>query len=317
MRRLPRDPERAARRIGRQSPYPLARWNWRVLDPSYAGPVYTFDIDKTYLDTHYDTVRDLLSTAFQFAVDKRTVPGMRALLRAVRAGPGSEYRHTPLVFVSASPVQLRRVIERKMLLDGVEHDGLTLKDQLAHLRALKVRRLSENVGYKMVALLLNRRGWPRGAWEVLVGDDSERDPETYALYARVLAGRRGVELLASLRDLGVAWDDAEYVLRLAADLPRVEGAVRWIFIRSTGARTPADIRAAGQEVEAFAHTTQLAVALWERGELSAASVRAVWSEEVHQSDDPLDPVAVVEGGAELELYGPDIARRWVRELGSP
>ena len=43
--------------------------------------VYRWDLDKTYLRTEFDTVRDVLRTAFEKPHDKRTVPGAAALLR--------------------------------------------------------------------------------------------------------------------------------------------------------------------------------------------------------------------------------------------
>ena len=46
-----------------------------------------WDLDKTYLRTEFDTVRDLVRTAFERADEKRTNPGAATLLREMaRAG---------------------------------------------------------------------------------------------------------------------------------------------------------------------------------------------------------------------------------------
>ena len=46
-----------------------------------------WDLDKTYLRTDFDTLRDLLRTAIERPDQKRTVPGAAALLRELgRAG---------------------------------------------------------------------------------------------------------------------------------------------------------------------------------------------------------------------------------------
>src|SRR5690606_10480098 len=74
--------------------------------------VYRWDLDKTYLRTEFDTVRDLVKTAFESAAQKRTVPGAAALLRELRA---TEPRG--IYIVSGSPEQLRRVLEAKLKLD--------------------------------------------------------------------------------------------------------------------------------------------------------------------------------------------------------
>ena len=85
------------------APYPLDRTNNRELEPDYSGPVAICDIDKTYLATKLESLRALLAIPFELAVDKRAIPGMAAVLREIRRGPGARSRLTPLYFVSASP----------------------------------------------------------------------------------------------------------------------------------------------------------------------------------------------------------------------
>src|SRR5437868_8900070 len=97
----------------------IQRSNERRLTAEYRGDILLWDIDKTYLDTRFSSMRGLLAIPFEFAIDKRTIPGAAVLLRALRRGSGEESALVPLYFISGSPPQLRRVVERKMLLDGV------------------------------------------------------------------------------------------------------------------------------------------------------------------------------------------------------
>src|SRR5690606_1970579 len=129
-----------------------------------------------------------------------------------RRGPGAERRDTPLYFVSASPAQLRPVIERKMMLDGIGFAGTTFKNWVGVFRKLRLRRLREQIGFKLTALLAGRAELPRGAIESLVGDDLETDPVTFALYADVLAGRIPVhDLPRILQRNGVMEGDAQAI----------------------------------------------------------------------------------------------------------
>ena len=135
----------------------IERTNDRKFAPEFSGDVFVWDIDKTYLDTHFSSFRGLLSIPLEFAIDKRAMPGAVPLLRALRRGPGEHSAVNPLYFVSGSPQQLRSVIERKMLLDGVDFDGITFKNQWGLVRAGRGREIKEQVGYKVAALLLYHR----------------------------------------------------------------------------------------------------------------------------------------------------------------
>ncbi len=254
----------------------LDRTFQRVLPVDYCGPVFTWDIDKTYLATEIHSWRGLLGVPFEFAIDKRDIAGTAALLQALRRGmaPPGLTEERPVLFVSASPPELRRVIERKMLLDGVAFDGITFKDQLGLLLRGRVRALREQVGYKLAALLMNRRELPAGADEYLFGDDSESDATIYALYGDICAGRvRGRLLDRVLTRLGVARPDAARIGRLAANLPERD-CVRLAFINLEVHKRPERFRDHGRTAPCF-DSLQMALVLRERGLLPAAAVVAV------------------------------------------
>ncbi|MCC6624793.1 MAG: hypothetical protein IT385_26320 [Deltaproteobacteria bacterium] len=257
--------------------YPLDRTNDRHFPDGWAGPVYVWDIDKTYLATEIHNLRGLLAVPFEFAIDKRNVAGTAALLRALRRGRADRglTRANPIYFVSASPPQLRSVIQRKMLLDGVEFDGITFKDQWALVRGGTPGKLREHIGYKLSALLLNRKELPWGAEETLFGDDSESDALIYSLYGDVVAGRlRGDELVKILVHHAVAHEDARFVAGLADGMPARE-LVRGIFINIEVRRNPALFEGFSPRLVACHDTFQAALRLFEDGHIQRDGVLEV------------------------------------------
>jgi len=254
--------------------YPLNRSHERTYPDGYEGRVYIWDIDKTYLASDIDSIRGLLAIPLEFAVDKRNVAGTGALLRALRRGtaPRGLTQANPVYFVSASPPQLRAVIQRKMLIDGVEYDGITFKDQLALVRRARFGKLREQIGYKLSALLLNRREIPWTVKETLFGDDSESDALIYALYGDIVAGRvRGERLQRTLLRHGVRREDADYVARLAEGMPEAE-LVELIFINLENKTQPERFAAFPPNVVAASDTFQMALRLYEERHITRESV---------------------------------------------
>ena len=87
--------------------------------PDQAGLAHVVcDIDKTYLETEFESLTRVASIAFESATDKITVTGATDVLLAVRWGameaPLSDDWPRPLHFVSSSPPQLRAVLEEKL-----------------------------------------------------------------------------------------------------------------------------------------------------------------------------------------------------------
>jgi hypothetical protein len=182
--------------------------------------IYRWDLDKTYLQTDFDSVRALLRTAIERASDKRNVPGaatlLRELRRATRAG-----ETTRVCFVSGSPKQMRRVLTEKLRLDGIEFDEFILKPNLRNLLTGRFRALREQVGYKLPALLTGRAGVSRSAREVCFGDDAESDAFIYSLYGDLLAGRVArPQLEQILERAGTYPDDAGRTVSLFESIYR-------------------------------------------------------------------------------------------------
>jgi hypothetical protein len=210
--------------------YPLSACNERELPEGYDGPAYVWDIDKTYLSTNFSSLGGLLRIPLEFAVDKIANPGMPEVIRGLRRGPGEEYAGVPLYFVSASPPQLRRVLEHKMLIDGVEFDGITSKDWLKTLLEFKPGRLKEQVGFKVCALLAGRLDRPSSR-EYLFGDDVEQDAAAFHLYARMVNREISPgDAATALRKHKVEKEDRKSAFSLLETLPRKLGRVERIFI---------------------------------------------------------------------------------------
>src|SRR5688572_29714885 len=145
--------------------------------------VTRWDLDKTYLRTEFETVRDLLRTAFERPDEKRTHAGAATLLREMA-------RASALVHIlSGSPEQMRRRLEGKLRLDGITWDAFTLKPNLENVLRLRFRAVRDQLGYKLPKLLDARaHGVPTGPLvdgdeppgaahgkETLFGDDAEAD----------------------------------------------------------------------------------------------------------------------------------------------
>jgi len=222
----------------------IVRSNHRNLPPEYDGPVFFWDIDKTYLNTHFSSMRGLFAIPFEFAVDKETVPGSVPLLRALRRGAGPKTALHPLYFVSGSPPQLRRVVENKMTLDGVQFDGITFKDQWGFVKRGRPRSVKEQIGYKLRALLLYRKEMPHTDRWFLFGDDVESDAEVFSLFGEVCAGVRDQELNSRLRACNVHPDDIKNVHEIAAHVPVGNNPVEKVFIHLTQGSDPDDLETA-------------------------------------------------------------------------
>jgi hypothetical protein len=205
--------------------------------------VFVWDIDKTYLETRFSSWRGLLAIPFELAVDKVAARGAVELLRALREGPNPHQpRLAPLYFISGSPKQLRRVIEQKMMLDGIQADGMTFKDQWGLLRRGRPQAILEQVGYK-----------------------------AFLLVGQILAGLRGSALRHALRDRHVGWPETEAVLRLSDRLTSTTDELHQVFIRRVRNRS----QATDERVMVIDHYGQAASRLHHQGHISDRGLAAV------------------------------------------
>lgn len=253
--------------------YPLFMKDYRPLPEGFDGAVFVWDIDKTYLATHFSSLRGLARIPIEFAVDKGAIPGMPEILRGLRKGPGSKFACAPLYFVTASPPQLRKVLEQRMLLDGVEFDGITFKDWLRTIRERRPGRLREQAGFKICALIAGRIHRP-AAREYLFGDDTEADAEAFHLYAGLMHGDlAGGEAEKAMEAAGVKKDDRRAIFSLLDRLPKKRGEVKRIFIHLAAATPPEAFQRYGGLVAPVRDAFQLGLALFASGLVDGDTVR--------------------------------------------
>jgi hypothetical protein len=264
--------------------------------------VARWDLDKTYLRTDFDTVRDLLRTAVERPDQKRTVPGAAALLRELgRAGVETH-------ILSGSPEQLRSRIEQKLRLDGARWASLTLKPNLQNLLRLRFRALRGQLGYKLPALLRRRCELPSqraadGALvgEVLLGDDAEADAFVYSLYADVCEGKVSPEELAAVMRLGRAYEDTIVDALRYASYVEKGPVVERILIHLDRQSSPSDFRLFGDRVVPFYNYLQAALVLHEDGRLPAPAVLRVAQDLVVAHN--FDGAALARGYLDLSRRG--------------
>lgn len=278
----------------------LVRWHPRP-PPPRAQLVCRWDLDKTYLKSEFETLRDMVRIPFEKAEDKIAAPGVAALIRGLRESALSHGDVIRVYFVSASPSQIGRAIRRKLELDGIVYDGIVFKNQLQRLMRGKFRHLREQVGFKLTELLAARRAEPPAAREYLFGDDWESDPLIYSLYADIVAGRvdpdQLVEILRAVRVDPPLIDQAR---ALAAAIEPVDAVAR-IFINLERRTPPAQLRAYGDRLVPAFNYLQTAACLYAEGVLSAAGVVQVARSLL--DDSSYTPQRVVNSLADIERRG--------------
>jgi hypothetical protein len=244
------------------------------ITPDTTRHVYRWDLDKTYLETDFESLRRLVRIAFESPEEKVNVPGSAALLRELsreQAGrPPSR-----IAIVSGSPRQMRKTLEQKLQLDGVRWDEFELKPQWENLRRGRFRAVREQVGYKLPLLLESRTRIAPGVRETLFGDDAEVDAFLYSLYADVVSGRVDESGMIDALKAAGAYGDA--IDRCRKALHRVEpgDAVERIFIILDRRTPPAHFRSLGPRVVPIFNYFQAALVLYSDGHLDADGVFAV------------------------------------------
>jgi hypothetical protein len=240
------------------------------IDPRPPRRIYRWDLDKTYLQTEFDTFRQMVRTALQKASEKVAVPGAAALIRELRS-----QGDTRLCIISGSPTQMRAVLEEKLKLDRVEWDELVLKDNVRNLLRGRFRALRGQVGYKLPALLESRVSAPPEAEEVLFGDDAEADAFVYSLYADLLAGRVTDATLGRVLSEAQVYPDDRARVEAALKKTTRADPVRRIFIHLDRLTPPARFRAYGPRVVPVFNYFQAALVLMADGHLNAVQVMKV------------------------------------------
>lgn len=253
--------------------------------PSGAAPrrdadavVFRWDLDKTYLRTEFDSLRDLVRIPFESAADKVHLPGVPELIAALRRSALARGERPFVYFLSASPPQIGAAIREKLEIDGVDYDGITFKDHWRNIVRGRFRSVREQVGYKLGELLESRMRGPRARREVLFGDDWESDPLIYSLYADILAGALGGPRLEMLLErVGVDREARRRIAqssRVLGDDPDPEAVAR-ICINLERRSAPGRFRGFGPRLVPCFNYFQAAAALYAAGILDAGGLHDV------------------------------------------
>lgn len=245
--------------------------------PTTPAHVARWDLDKTYLRTEFDTLRDLVKTALERPDEKTSHPGASAVIRELQS-VGVEIH-----VLSGSPEQMRRRLEQKLRLDGIRFASLTLKPNLQNLLKLRFRSIRGQLGYKLPTLLGMRAGLEPQVHETLVGDDAEADAFIYALYADLCAGHVDeATLIAVMQTDRCHEDEIDTALTALRRLDQRAPAVDRILIHLDRQTPPQDFDLYGGRVVPFYNYFQAALVLLEDGRLGADAVLRVGTDLVLQ-----------------------------------
>lgn len=234
--------------------------------------VYVWDLDKTYLETHFESLKGLLRTALEKAFQKRNVPGTNTLVRALISSQGKSNKAFPIIFITASPPQMEAKIHQKLVLDNIRPFGCFFKDNLKNLRPNRLKRLTNHMGYKIQALLELRVRLRPDVQQILWGDDSESDAVIYSIYSDI-CGRRlpQSELIRILKALNVEGQQIKNILALQEIIPSSD-PVKKIYINLAVDTDPEYYLKFGRRMVATYDTFQASLDLFQDGLLDPSHV---------------------------------------------
>lgn len=223
--------------------------------------VYVWDLDKTYLDTNFSTFKEIWKTIREKAFQKKNIPGTQLLVRALtEQQEGTQFA---VYFITASPPQMEKKTWAKLQFDGILPYGAYFKDNLKNLRPKRLWRLTEQVGYKLQALLQLRQKLKDDVQQILWGDDSESDVIVYSLYSDICA-RRITEsnLRPVLTGLNVLSSQIDYILELQQTIPQQDPVFK-IYINLISDTDPDYYTKFGRRVLPTYNSFQIALDLYQ------------------------------------------------------
>ncbi|MCB9758822.1 MAG: hypothetical protein H6739_03200 [Alphaproteobacteria bacterium] len=240
--------------------------------------VYRWDLDKTYLDTDFDSIRGLIRSATEPAHEKRNVPGSGALMRSLSRHPNAR-----IIILSGSPTQMRDVLAEKLRLDGVRYDELHLKDNLGNLKRGRFRAVRGQFGYKLPMLLRGRLGLGPAVRETLFGDDAEVDALVYSVFADAIAGRLRPSEVSRIMEAAGSYPDRIAEALEVLDRLGTSDAVDRVFIHLDRGVPTARFAPLGSRVVPVFSWFQAALVLHDLGRLDVSGVIEVAREVVDRS----------------------------------
>ena len=256
---------------------------WHVAE-DYEGTVLIWDLDKTYLATEFESLWGLIKTAFEAPEKKKNISGTVALLKHLRRDTAQAGRgEAPLFFISATPPQMRKKIEAKFKLDGLDFTHIYFKDQWRHMKRGEFRMMRNHVGYKIIQLIRIWYHLPKTCQLILFGDDMEGDTLSYNLFADICNHTlTGKSLIYLLRDLGISRREAIPISYWQRSLPPFD-PIEKIYIHLVSKTDPQYYAKYGDRVFPSRNAFQIALSEYFAGRLKAEGVSAV-AYEMHVKD---------------------------------
>jgi hypothetical protein len=112
-------------------------------DELKTNEAYIWDLDKTYLDTKFESVKGLIRAAMEPGAQKKNIPGTGELVRSLKSiNEESKKIHCAFYFITASPPQIEAKIIEKLNFDGIYPNGIFFKDNMQNLRPKRLWRLT-------------------------------------------------------------------------------------------------------------------------------------------------------------------------------
>ncbi|MCC6137358.1 MAG: hypothetical protein IT287_01910 [Bdellovibrionaceae bacterium] len=248
-----------------------------ITDFSAFEEVYVWDLDKTYLDTHWQSIKDLFKVSFTDNFHRNNVPGTGTLVSALKQswtqknGKGT----FPIFFITASPPQMEKKIREKLESDNILPLGIFFKDNLKNLWPGRFWKLRQHVGYKVGSLLYLRTLLKENVTQVLWGDDSETDAIIYSLYSDLCSRRlAGDECDKILKNFQVTNEQFTRIESALAQIPVVD-PVEKIYINLAIDTDPEYYLKFGRRMIPSYNALQIALDLYQDGRLSLEHVLQV------------------------------------------
>lgn len=246
-------------------------------------PIFRWDIDKTYLETDFESLSGLWRAATESAEQKISADGVVPLVQALQKTQDSQ-----LVFLSGSPKQMRSVLLKKFALDGIDVDSIMLKDTLKAIGSGRLSEVKGQFGHKMSNLLKHRvqvQGHSQAHTEYLFGDDVEQDALIYLTYRLIVEGQMSWK---ELRRIGKGADTSSEYLNLIqsyfSKVAQSSNVVQGIFIRLTKHHQPEWMTDFVPHLYPVHSWSQAALILFAQGVLSIDAVYQVSMDEGLNSD---------------------------------
>ena len=191
------------------------------------------DIDQTYLQTDFHSIRGLFRVVTEKASEKKSFPYAKDVLAAL-----SQKSDVRLRFLSASPEQMRGVLQRKIQLDGIEYDEVFLKDATSMFKTGSFRGVLNQVSYKIPVLLKSflqiLQSHKQDVYcHLLFGDDSEDDPIIYSVFESIINKKLSYdsfELQTVLEACSVSEGIVKKIQKLSKKIQRFEYETRIIVL---------------------------------------------------------------------------------------